>query len=327
MALSPKDLILIRVEANETIGFGHFMRMLAMGQALSKLGFVIQFYMTNCNHQLSNLLDQHGFSLFEAKTSATSTNSSNDDLFLAFCRLKNPICVVLDGESFSQNLEKNLRQLEFKTIRILDLPDSKSHADLIINPNFGAENFHYLHNSESKLALGIKFGLLRDEFQKNLRPRSVAPPTKKQILVSLGASQLQTSYLYDLFENFAKANSELFSFQILRGVKLERISEIMLVSDFAFIAAGVTMWESMKLGLPFHAIALTSDQISYLELMKSHNLWFGHTKHNELDHDLILKIVNSYFSRSDLAVEFLSRYNSLEIGSETQQLLSEFLIR
>jgi spore coat polysaccharide biosynthesis predicted glycosyltransferase SpsG len=128
-----------------------------------------------------------------------------------------------------------------------------------------------------------------------------------------------------VFDNFAKTNAGPFSFQILRGLHLEKISGLMLNSDFAFISAGITMWEAMKLGLPFHAIALTGDQYSYLQLMESQNLWFGHTQHMDLDQDLILEILNSYFAKPHIALKLLGRYATLEIGSEIEQLLSQFL--
>jgi hypothetical protein len=59
--------------------------------------------------------------------------------------------------------------------------------------------------------------------------------------------------------------------------------------------------------------------------MESQNLWFGHTQHMDLDQDLILEILNSYFAKPHIALKLLGRYATLEIGSEIEQLLSQFL--
>jgi UDP-2,4-diacetamido-2,4,6-trideoxy-beta-L-altropyranose hydrolase len=275
--------ILIRADASAAIGTGHVMRCLALGQAWQDAGGQVVFAMADSTPAtLARLAAENC-----AVTSICAQAGSLED---AEClsRLASEISaswIVLDGYSFSSNYCRRMKEASARQLFVAD-HDSEDElvSDLVLNHNLHAKQSMYgRRSSDNVVLLGLRFALLRREFNGWRGWHRQTPPTARKILVTMGGSDpaglselaiqaLQRVRLNGL-EIILVAGGSNPRFEGLRSrarnlegnlrveTDVTNIPELMAWADLGISAAGSTYLEMCMLRLPSIVIDGADNQL------------------------------------------------------------------
>ena len=148
-----KAEIFIRADGNSQIGLGHLIRCMALANML-KNEYEITFVPKEIPDKIRAEIHENGFSINEI---------SAEKEFFDQLKSGNPV-VVLDGYRFDKKYQQSVKNKGCKLVCLDDIHDREFVADLIINhaPGIGEED--YQTASETTLALGPDYALLRPAF-------------------------------------------------------------------------------------------------------------------------------------------------------------------
>lgn len=209
--------ILIRVDGSSEIGLGHVVRCLSLAYIL-KNNFSISFYCQKIPFHLASEIkvNDFGLNMIENENSFFEVISSYD-------------IVVIDGYSFDETCQINIKNKKCKLVCVDDLFDKHYYADLIINHAPGILPSQYISTPYTQFALGLNYALLRPSFLNQAQqPRIIE--NIKTILICFGGSDPKNLTLSVL--NIVKEFSEFDKIIVVMG------SEFMdkkSVSDFAYL--------------------------------------------------------------------------------------------
>jgi len=188
MATRTETDLLIRADANTAIGYGHFMRCLALAQACRKKGFSPCF-VSNCDSQVlkDRLLSENlGF------IPILKSYPENEDLEILQSAIEDSGAqwVVADGYSFDSYYWKQVRSFGCHLLVIDDLADQSQYpADIILNQNIYAGELKYACPKETIQLMGLRFVLLREEFIGSIQQKRQDQSSRvKNILITMGGS-------------------------------------------------------------------------------------------------------------------------------------------
>ncbi|HEY4905387.1 MAG TPA: UDP-2,4-diacetamido-2,4,6-trideoxy-beta-L-altropyranose hydrolase [Candidatus Sulfotelmatobacter sp.] len=259
-----KSLLLIRADASNAIGAGHVMRCLALAQAWQDAGGQAIFVFAELPALLEKRLESEGFGVVRTMVKAGSPDDA--DSIIEIAREQSVAWVIVDGDRFDSVFLDRVRSAGLHLLLVDDFARRESFpADLIVNPNMGAEEKLYREKgSLARLCLGESYVLLRREFRSR-PPSRVCPDRGCRVLVTLGGSDPE-----DLTFKIVEALSRLPDFEItavagpghanpaaLQSLASNHVRvllnpldmcEVMERTDIAIIAAGGTLWELLYMG-------------------------------------------------------------------------------
>jgi len=284
-----KEALLIRADASVSIGTGHIMRMIALGQAWQAQGGEVHFLCAEITSALEKRLASEGFQLSRISAVLGSKQDLEQTTHLITDTLqadRQNARVVLDGYHFGSDYQLGIKAAGFKLLVVDDYGHADFyHADWVLNQNISAREELYAKRSpDTKLLLGPKFAMLRKEFLAYKGWQREIAPVAKKILVTLGGSDpdnvtlkvIQALVDLDLhvkvviggsnphlreIENFIHSqNNSTALIEVV--VNATNMLEIMAWADFAITAAGSTCWELGFMGLPSIFVILAENQVS-----------------------------------------------------------------
>src|SRR5262249_28782632 len=137
-------------------------------------------------------------------------------------------------------------------------------ADLVLNQNLAADAVLYARRQpHTRLLLGPRYALLREEFLRLRLLRREIPPVARKVLVSLGGGDPHnvTSKVVDVLKQFCEIETKVIvggsnpHIQSMRSsitndssaihfvVDANNMPELMVWADIAIAAGGSTAWE------------------------------------------------------------------------------------
>jgi UDP-2,4-diacetamido-2,4,6-trideoxy-beta-L-altropyranose hydrolase len=170
--------IYFRADGNSESGYGHLYRSYALAQMLSK-EFDIQFNCKEIPEQFENELKNSGFELYKL-------SSEND--FISIINDGN--IVVLDGYNFDSQYHLTIKDNGCDLVVIDDNTEGYFHADIIINQAPGISVSDYNTRTDSILALGPDYALLRAAFIEEIKQNEFSKESGS-ILICFGGSDVQ----------------------------------------------------------------------------------------------------------------------------------------
>jgi UDP-2,4-diacetamido-2,4,6-trideoxy-beta-L-altropyranose hydrolase len=276
------DFLIIRADAFVRLGTGHVMRCLALAQAAKKFGGKIIFVTTPGAVAVENRLKGESFEILHQPHKPGSRKDAEWTAWLATKRGARWIAV--DGYHFNDNYQKILKNKNLKLLFIDDWGHCEYYyADYVLNQNiYASESIYPSKEPYTKLLLGPKFALLRQEFDKYREFQRKTPDTAERILITLGGSDpdnISTEIIKSLeplsqirleiklivgganphFEKIRKATeASSHKIKIIRDAL--NMPELMAWADLAVSGAGSSCWELCMLGLPAIVMVLADNQ-------------------------------------------------------------------
>jgi len=280
--------LLIRADASVSIGTGHIMRMIALGQAWQAQGGEVHFLCADITPALEERLAGEGFHLSRIHATLGSEEDLSETVHLISETLqadRQNARVVLDGYHFGSDYQLGIKAAGFKLLVVDDYGHADFyHADWVLNQNISAlEELYAKRSPDTKLLLGPKFAMLRKEFLPYKGWQREIAPVAKKILVTLGGSDpdnvtfkvIQALIDLDLhvkvviggsnphlreIENFIQSQNDSTAL-IEVMVNATNMPELMAWADMAVAAAGSTSWELAFMGLPSIFVILAENQV------------------------------------------------------------------
>ena len=344
-----KNIIFIRVDSSTKIGYGHFMRCMALADTLQK-NFEINFITRSLEGSLISYIQKKGFSIFRFYSNSKKINEKNDaqktiSLIKKHSGSKN--ILIVDNYQLSKKWETDVKPFVHKLIVIDDLSNRSHNCDLLIDQNLHTKvNGLYkgLIPSNCVKLIGPKFSMIRKEFRmmrKSVKPRTF--PIKK-ILVSFGGSDIenQTRVALNSIKKMngkinvdvvvGKANKTKKTLKIFCNKnkhftyheQIDNIADLMLSSDLSIGSSGSTTWERCILGLPAIVSISSNDQMDIANSLSQKKCIINLGDAKKLKEANYINIITN-LKKNDL--RNMSK-NSMDLvdGNGTQRILKHILL-
>lgn len=265
--------ILIRADANESIGTGHVMRCLSIADASRESGREVLF--VTADHRGDGLMKGRGFRTLCLDSDWTRMDEENICSVVTALR---PELLLVDSYYVSAAY---FRQLDgfVRTAYIDDRNSVSWDVDTVINYNIFASAQSYPGCSAGRLLLGPAYAPLRAEF-RNL-PEHHHRDSVQDVLVTVGGAdprEVTEDLMTGLCPMWPEVrfhfvvgalNPRLMSIQALAGqagnivlrINEQHMADLMQTCDLAVSAAGTTLYELCACGIPTVTFSLADNQL------------------------------------------------------------------
>ena len=344
-----RNIIFIRVDSSTKIGYGHFMRCMALADTLQK-NFEINFITRSLEGSLISDIQKKGFGIFRFYSNSEKINEKNDaqktiSLIKKHSGPKN--ILIVDNYQLSKKWETDVKPFVHKLIVIDDLSNRSHNCDLLIDQNLHTKvNGLYkgLIPSNCIKLIGPKFSMIRKKFRmlkKSVKPRTF--PIKK-ILVSFGGSDTANQTLIAL--NSIKKMNRKIDVDVVVGKankckktlkifcnrnnhftyheQIDNIADLMLSSDLSIGSSGSTTWERCCLGLPAIVSISSNDQRDIANSLSRKKCIINLGDVKKLKESSYINVITN-LKKNDLR-NMSKNSMSLVDGNGTQRILKHILL-
>jgi len=279
--------LFIRTDSTVSIGTGHIMRCIALGQAWQDRGGQVIFLSRCESETLRERIIQEGFQFIAIENSHPDPSDLGHMLgIVKQHKTQNPkpkTWVVLDGYHFTPEYQKAIRDEGCHLLVIDDMNHLPHyHADILLNQNIHAPDIKYYCDEDTTLLLGTQYVLLRRQFLKYRDFKRQIPERAKNIFVTLGGADPDNVTL-KVIEAIKLLNNPNIEVRVVVGPSNLHVAEIknamvfapcpmncienagnmpdlMVWADVAISAGGSTCWEIVFMGLPVILLVLAGNQ-------------------------------------------------------------------
>lgn len=307
------NTLYIRLDANPTIGMGHFFRCLSLAGYLRK-NHKITFLIRNPSTQVKKILEDQKLGFIAIPM--------ENDLGNLKKYLNSEIDLVLDGYHFDYNFQKKIRPFCKRLFFIDDLNEGKFCSDYVINHSLSALEENYPEISGVKYLLGYDYILLREEFL-NTSPNKVPRQKVENITICMGGADkdnltlklaelvinLQESLNLNLVFGAASKNLAICKEKLGKdaiyhtNLNAQEMCDLLKKTDIVMAPASGIAHESISLGIPLitGVIAKNHEQIAEFIGKKSLGInlgWFSDIDSWEINKRTFQLIKNIELRRS-----------------------------
>ena len=270
-----KRIVYFRADADSEIGYGHFMRTLALAEVLSSQ-FDCRFatkaptdFQRNCLKEVCQLIE-------------LPSDASRFDFFANM--IIGGEIVVLDNYFYDQDYERLLRQRGASVLLIDNLHIRHTCADAVLGFAMGLKETDYSVEPYTKLYLGPAYSLLRKPFIEQLAHQH--PPIKDfnklNIVVSFGGSE-RSELLITIAKMLSKLDvvnkvTAIGGSQIISDSKkityknklsADEMRDEFINNDIAILPASTTLFEALACGILIIGGFIVDNQIlNYENILK-----------------------------------------------------------
>lgn len=270
-----------RADASLATGLGHAMRVGTLLEAWTELGGRALLVGRGVRGSLAARLAAAGVERAEPR-GATPAQDAADVLERA--RACGAPAIALDGYTFDARYHEAL-QAERTLLALDDLAAQRQVADLVLNQNLDFDRARYgAGRAGQRWLIGAPYVLLRRALRERLGPRCPAPEGRgaPRVVIGFGGSDplsLTEPVLDALLAELPSARVDVLLGPGVTPALRERLSErcrgepratlhadapeiapILLAADVSISAAGVTVWETLALGVPSVLVTLADNQ-------------------------------------------------------------------
>jgi UDP-2,4-diacetamido-2,4,6-trideoxy-beta-L-altropyranose hydrolase len=279
-----KHKIVFRADAGQNIGYGHFIRSLALADML-KDDFDVSLASVNPTDYQKNELSN--------VCPLVSLNSETHfEDFLSM--LQGNEIVVLDNYFFTTDYQREIKAKGCKLVCIDDMHDKHYLADMLIN--HGIDN-PALFSAEpyTRLCLGLEWALLRRPFieaslkNRNKKPRNVI----ENVAVSFGG--VDPYHLTDRIINMFLSEPNILQIDAIvgkeyhpqienntgksivfrRAISAQEVADLFSNCDLAVLSASTVCIEALACGASVAAGYYVDNQKEFYEYLKANRFVYG----------------------------------------------------
>lgn len=252
--------IYFRADAGTEIGYGHFVRSLALADMLKEH---FDCYLAT--------VDPSVWQLSEIKKVCSCLplpgGETHFEYFLSL--LQGDEIVVLDNYFFDVNYQRQIKAKGCRLVCIDDMHDRHYVADVVINHAPGLSAGEFSVESYTQLCLGLSYALLRAPF---LQKRSKIPHKGRNVFVCFGGSDFYNltlkcvesirqvagiSEVYAVVGNAYAHTQQLLALcsqwpqlQVYTGIGAKEMVELLRKADLAVVPASTVLWEVLSQQVP-----------------------------------------------------------------------------
>lgn len=270
--------IIFRADAGPLIGYGHFIRSLALAEML-KDDFECHFATVQPSLFQLNEIEK------VCDVMALPEGDAHFDVFLSF--LKGNEIVILDNYFFTESYQQRIKDIGCKLVCIDDLHDRRFCADIVINHALGVTSQEYVGKPWTSYLLGFDYALLRKPYLEDF---PFNPNKTFGCMILIGGSDPNgiTRNLVTMLEELhfhqpiavvvgdgfqdlinLKAKSHVSVFKSISG---QEVLDLMNSSTFGIFPASTTSMEACAARLPFVCGHYVKNQINLYNGLKQHGL-------------------------------------------------------
>lgn len=267
-----RKVAVLRADASSSIGVGHVMRSLSLGEALLDEGFGVELVSCGLAPSLQSLATSCGIKVVEL---TCAPRSSEDAQFIL---TRNAAIVVVDGYEFSRDFFAALEHGDRPFAVIDDNAETNALSpNAVINQNPHASTSMYAHMQGSpKLLLGLQYAMVRKEVRE---VAAMNLPTREgEVFVAMGGADflgLTTPIVEALAETglpirvaVGHANTQREQVQKLADqfghvtlIEQHDYVSSLASAHVAVLAAGSSLWEACAVGTPSIGIVVADNQV------------------------------------------------------------------
>jgi len=268
-----RKVAVLRADASSSIGVGHVMRSLSLGEALLDEGFGVELVSFELAPSLQSLATSCGVEVVELSCAPRSSEDAQ------FVLQRNANIVVVDGYEFSREFFAGLEASSTPFAIIDDNAETNAQSpSAVINQNPHASESMYAHlQGEPKMLLGLQYAMVRKEV------REVAtmnlPSREGEVFVAMGGADflgLTAPLVEALAEtglqirvavghaNTQRAHIQKLADQLGNVTLIEQQDYVSSLAraHVAVLAAGSSLWEACAVGTPSIGLVVADNQFA-----------------------------------------------------------------
>ncbi len=328
--------VLILTEGGKGIGFGHITRMLAVYQAFEEAG-VRPYMLVKGDNSVGSVLKEARWEILDWINDPASVKE----------RFGKVDILMIDSYLAPREVYEYLSKMAKVPAYYDDFGRIEYPCGVVINGNIHAEMIDYPNSSCVNYLLGVKYLPMRREFwdvkRKNIREKI------KEILITFGGEDIRNMtpfVLKILTKNFRTYTKTVvlgrgFRNETVKEAKLvsdsrtkfvyyptaKEMKELMLRTDIAISAAGQTLYELARVGVPTVAVVVAENQRLQAQVFKDKEFLADvfHWDDKELELKLVESIhrIEQYEVRADLSLKGRVLVN----GGEVKRLIRRLIMK
>lgn len=266
-----KQKIYFRADAGADIGYGHFIRSLALADMLKSDFECVMFTQEPTLYQINEAANV-------CQLVSLPADESRFDKFLTY--LTGNEIVVLDNYFYTTEYQHQIKNRRCRLICINDMPQRPFYCDAIICPD-PLSRTDFILEKEASMLIGLEWTMLRKPFRENWG--TYKGHLSNRICICFGGAdpyrltELYTKLLlqYSKYEldvivgenvPFAISNNRV---RIFKGVDADQIVKLFQCAKFGIFPASTICNEVLAIGLPFAVgYYMDNQQILYQYFMK-----------------------------------------------------------
>jgi UDP-2,4-diacetamido-2,4,6-trideoxy-beta-L-altropyranose hydrolase len=268
-----RKVAVLRADASSSIGVGHVMRSLSLGEALLDEGFGVELVSFELAPSLQSLATSCGVEVVEL---ACAPRSSEDAQFVL---QRNANIVVVDGYEFSREFFAVLEASSTPFAVIDDNAEMNAHSPSAVinqNPHASASMYAHLHGNP-KMLLGLQYAMVRKEVCEVAAMN--LPSHEGEVFVAMGGADflgLTALIVEALAEtglqirvavghaNTQRAHIQKLADQLGNVTLIEQQDYVSSLASahVAVLAAGSSLWEACAVGTPSIGLVVADNQLA-----------------------------------------------------------------
>jgi UDP-2,4-diacetamido-2,4,6-trideoxy-beta-L-altropyranose hydrolase len=266
-------LLILRADASAQIGTGHFMRLLALGQAWHDRGGQVEAVIAAAPDDLVARYESEGIGVSRLRHAHPDRG---DAQFVRERLLADPTgWLAIDGPAFDPTYLDTLSSVARRILLIDDVAAlARYPVGLVLNQNAHADRSRYPLGRGPEFLLGLRYVLLRREFRAEPERRLI-PAVARRLLVTFGGAdpaglslrtiralgRLPSAIAGDIEVRMllGAANPAIDQIQaeaarspvsVTLEASVSDMREPIAWADLAIVSGGTTVWELARLGCP-----------------------------------------------------------------------------
>ena len=268
-----RKVAVLRADASSSIGVGHVMRSLSLGEALIDEGFGVELVSFELAPSLQSLATSCGIEVVEPSCAPRSSEDAQ------FVLTRNAAIVVVDGYEFSREFFAVLEASSTPFAVIDDNAETNAQSPSAVinqNPHASASMYAHLHGNP-KMLFGLQYAMVRIEVRDvaamNLPSHEgevfvamggadflglTAPivealaETGLQIRVAVGHANTQRAHIQKLADQFGHVTL----------IEQQDYVSSLASAHVAVLAAGSSLWEACAVGTPSIGLVVADNQFA-----------------------------------------------------------------
>ena len=266
-----RKVAVLRADASSSIGVGHVMRSLSLGEALLDEGFGVELVSFELAPSLQSLANSCGIKVVELPSAPRSGEDAQ------FVLTRNANIVVVDGYEFSREFFAVLELSDTSFAVIDDNAETNAHSPSAVinqNPHATASMFSHMQGNP-KLLLGLQYAMVRKEVRE---VAAVQLPTHEgEVFVAMGGADF-LGLTAPIVEALAETGLQIRVAVGHANTQREQVKKLadqhgqvtlieqndyvssLASAHVAVLAAGSSLWEACAVGTPSIGLVVADNQ-------------------------------------------------------------------